>query len=63
MAHPPARIGRLHRLVLPEIAAADGRTTDPHEHVDLVDEVGVGHFFNADITRAEHDRRAHALPA
>ena len=57
--HPPAGLARLHRLVRPEIAAADRGAGDADERVGRLDEVGVGDVLDPDVAGAVHDGCAH----
>src|SRR5207253_2837405 len=60
VAHPaPLRVG-LHRLVGPEIAAADAGPRDGEERVGGLDEPGVRNRLHPDVAGAIHDGRSHA---
>src|SRR6266542_5170546 len=57
--HPVAdRTGR-HRVVRPQIAAADARTRDANQSVCWLDEPGVGHGLDTHIVRAVHHSCSH----
>ena len=58
--HPPAGIVVRHRLVRPEIAAADRGARDLNERVGRVDQPGVRNILDADIAGSVHDSGAHA---
>ena len=57
--HAPAGLARLHRLVRPEVAAADPGAGDGDDGVGRLDQLRVGHVLDADVAGAVHDCRAH----
>ena len=59
VAHAASGLARLHRVVGPEIAAADGGAGDAHERIGRLDDPGVGDGLDADIARAVHHGRSH----
>ena len=59
VAHAAAGVAVLHRLVRPEVAAADGGAGDGDERVGGLDQAGVRNSLDANVTRAEHDGCAH----
>jgi hypothetical protein len=54
MTHPPARIVAWHRLVRPQVAAADRGACDSHDGVARLDQPRIGNVFDANITRFVH---------
>src|SRR5205823_14992080 len=60
VAHPAAGIARLHRLVRPKVAAANGGAGDGDECVVRFDQVRVGDVLDPDVAGAVHDSCAHA---
>ena len=59
--HAPAVLVRLHRLVRPQIAAADRRARDANDGVGSLDEACVGDVLDANVAGAVHEGRAHVL--
>jgi hypothetical protein len=59
VSHTTAGLAVFHRLVRPEIAAADGGTGDDDEGVGRFDQAGVGDVLDTDVAGAEHDSCAH----
>ena len=59
--HPAAHIRRLHRLVGPEVAAADPGAGDAHERVGRLDQVRVGDVLDTDVAGAVHECGSHGL--
>ena len=59
VAHAAAGLARLHRLVGPEVAAADAGAGDAHEGVGRFDDPGVGDVLDADVAGAVHDGCSH----
>jgi hypothetical protein len=57
--HATASFARLHRLVRPEIAAADPGVSYANEGVRGLDQVGVGDPLDTDVPGAIHDGCAH----
>src|SRR5262249_13147787 len=57
--HAAAGLRRLHRLVRPQVAAADRGAADPHERVGRFDEVGVRDVLDSNVAGPVHDRCAH----
>jgi hypothetical protein len=62
VAHPAAGLRGLHRLVGPQVTAADGGARHPHESVGRPDQMRVGNVLDTDIARAIHDSCAHTQP-
>jgi hypothetical protein len=50
MAHSPAAVGVLQRLVRPQVAAADRGPADADEGVGRFDDAGIGDVLDADVT-------------
>src|SRR5215218_11070347 len=59
VSHAAAAVGRLHRSVWPEIAAADPRTSHANERVSRFDQVRVRDVLDTDVTCAVHHRCTH----
>ena len=59
VAHPLAGLARLHRLVRPEVAAADAGAGDADERVGGLDQARVGDVLDPDVAGAVHDSCAH----
>ena len=59
VAHPAAGLVVLHRVVRPEVAAADAGAGDTDECVGRLDQVGVGDVLDPNIACAVHDSCAH----
>ena len=59
VAHPAAAVAVFHRLVGPEIAAADGVAGDGDERVGRLDQPGIGDVLDTDVPGAEHDSQLH----
>jgi hypothetical protein len=57
--HPPTGVGVRHRLVWPQIAAADCGSRDTNESVCGVDQESVRNLLDPDITGFIHDGCAH----
>ena len=57
--HPAARVVVRHRLVRPEIAAADRGAGDAHERVGRLDQPRVRDVLDADVAGSVHDCCAH----
>jgi hypothetical protein len=57
--HAAARFAVLHRLVGPEIAAADGGAGDRDQRVCGLDEAGVRDVVDADVACSVHHSRTH----
>src|SRR6266568_409353 len=61
--HRTADLARLHRLVRPEVAAADAGLGDGDHGVSRLDKPGVGDSLDPDVPGAVEEGRAHrALP-
>jgi hypothetical protein len=58
--HAAPGLGVLHRLVGPEVAAADAGARDGDERVGRLDQVGVGDVLDPNVAGAVHDSCAHA---
>jgi hypothetical protein len=58
VSHPAAGLAVFHRLVRPEIAAADGGAGDD-ESVGWLDQAGVGDGLDTDVAGAVQNGRAH----
>src|SRR5436309_2418433 len=54
-----AGAGRLHRLVGPEVAAADRRAGDANDRVGRLDQVSVGDVLDTDVDDAVHEGGSH----
>ena len=63
VAHPVSGLARRHRVVRPEIAAANTRTGDPNQGISRLDDPGVGNGFDAHIVHAIHHSRSHVIPS
>jgi len=61
VAHAAAGLAVFHRLVRPEIAAADGSAGDDDEGVGRPDQAGVGDGLDMDIAGAEHHSCMHRV--
>jgi hypothetical protein len=59
VSHAAAAVVVLHRLVRPEVAAADRGAGDDDEGVGRLDECGVGDALDPNVARAVHDGCAH----
>ncbi len=59
VSHDTTAIGMFHRLVWPEIAAADAGAGDGDDRVGWLDKPGVGDVFDTNVAGAEHDSCAH----
>ena len=58
--HPPAGVVVRHRLVRPQIAAADRGARDPNERIGRVDQPSVRDILDPDIAGSVHDSCAHS---
>ena len=56
-------VARRHRVVRPEIAAANARTCHPNQGISRLDDPGVGNGLDAHIVRAIHHSRSHVIPS
>jgi hypothetical protein len=59
VAHAAAGVGRLHRLVGLEVAAADPGAGDANQRVGRLDQVGVWDVLDTNIAGAVHERGSH----
>jgi hypothetical protein len=59
VTHPAAKIRRLHRLVGPEVAAADRGAGDANKRVRRLDQVRIGDVLDTDIAGPVHERGSH----
>src|SRR6266511_5561290 len=57
--HATAGLARLHRLVRPEIAAADPGVRDSNDGIAGLEQAGIGNVLDTDIPSAMHDSCAH----
>ncbi len=62
VAHAAAGLAVFHRLVRPEIAAADGSAGDDDEGIGRLNQAGVGDGLDMDVAGAEHHSCAHRVP-
>ncbi len=60
VSHAAAGVARRHRLVRPQVAAADAGARHPHQRVGRLDQMGVGNVLDADVAGAVHQRCAHS---
>ena len=61
--HAAAGLAPVHRVVRPEVAAADAGAGDRDEGVGRLDQAGVGDVLDTDVAGAEHDGCTHgSLP-
>src|SRR5881409_545082 len=61
VAHAAAGLAVFHRLVRPEIAAADGSAGDDDEGIGRLNQAGVGDGLDMDIAGAEHHSCMHRV--
>jgi hypothetical protein len=59
VAHAAACLGRLHRLVGPEVAAADPGAPDANQRVGGLDQAGVWDVLDTDVAGAVHQCGSH----
>ena len=59
VAHAVAGLARRHRVVRPQITAANTRTCYPDQGISRLDDPGVGNSFHAHVVRAIHHSRSH----
>ena len=55
VSHSAAGLAVLHRLVWPEIAAADGGMADGEDGVGWLDQSGIGHGLDTNVAGLVHD--------
>jgi hypothetical protein len=57
--HPAADLARLHQVVRPQVAAADGGSGDADDSVGWLDQAGVGDVHDTDVAGAVHNTCVH----
>ena len=57
--HATAGLARLHRLVWPEIAAADPGVRHSYDRIAGLEQAGIRNVLDTDVPSAIHDSRAH----
>src|SRR5262249_11727300 len=60
--HPPPSLARLHRLVRPQLAAADRGSRDTHKRTMRLDQTRVRHVLDSNIARRVHHSCAQSCP-
>jgi hypothetical protein len=61
--HAVPSLARRHRVVRPEIAAANTRMCHPNQGISWLDDPGIGNGFDAHVVHAIHDSRSHVVPS